>query len=270
MLIEHNLDFGAYLADPAISSHRIKAILRSPLHYLRNVAPKKSAATEIGTAFHLAATDSAAFLRGYVRYGGDRRSKDFKDFKALNTNKKILSEDEYGLVIGMVESVSAHPVARQYLVDGESEVSLFWNEDGVACKARIDLLRPNAIIELKTTRDPAPVAFARQAYNLGYFTQAAWYRHAVQSTVGGAPLPVVIIAVESVPPYDCVVYTLPECALDAAWSECELALKIYRDCVATNRWPGISSVPLELNLPPWAYREDDSTVLSIGGEEIAI
>lgn len=57
--------------------------------------------------------------------------------------------------------VHADPVYSKLLSDGLAEVSIFWTEDGVRYKARLDWLRATAIVDLKTFARVSPRGLLR-------------------------------------------------------------------------------------------------------------
>lgn len=161
-----------------------------------------------------------------------------------------VSPGDIARVDAMAESILAHPIARDLLEsEGERELSVFADIDGVPVRARLDALTNGVGIDLKTTRKRADAeGFARDASDLGYHVQAAWYRNAMAAV--GSPLSrFLFIVVEKEPPYLVGVNELDiifEQMGDAAAAE---ARRRYRHGIETGEWPGYSN-EIELAAPP--------------------
>jgi exodeoxyribonuclease VIII len=62
----------------------------------------------------------------------------------------------------------------------------------------------------------------------------------------------VFIAVETEPPYLVAVYVASETMTSRGRIEYQTDLDTFRECLASDTWPGYSSSPLTLDLPKWA------------------
>jgi hypothetical protein len=102
-------------------------------------------------------------------------------YGATHAGKKFLPQrlmDKIELAAAMIEK---HPALGKAFSGGAAQVSIFWNDEetGVPCKARLDYLKPKAIVDLKTFSNPfkRPVSRAiDQAFaNYRYFIQATHY-----------------------------------------------------------------------------------------------
>lgn len=91
--------------------------------------------------------------------------------------------DKIELAAAMIEK---HPDLSKAFMGGMPEVSVFWTCPiiGVNCKARIDYLKPKAVIDLKTLANlqgkPLPIAVAREFGARRYFVQGAFYAEAAK------------------------------------------------------------------------------------------
>lgn len=164
---------------------------------------------------------------------------------------------------GMAAAVMAHPAlgtARKQ----RTEVSVYWTErDGVVpCKARIDMLADipgfgPVAIDLKTTCDASPRELERGILKYGYHRQAAWYLRGLR-TVGIDVRAFVFVAVEKAAPHVVTAYTVAEDALERARRDIEGHIDVFAACATRGQWPGYTSSPIvELDLPAWAYKEED-------------
>ena len=260
------LPFNDYLALDRFNPSSAKLILRSPDHYrhYRDHPPAETPALRVGKATHaLALEGRPAFDRAFtVAPECDRRTKDGKalwaDFTAASEGRTVLTASEAELVEGMAAGILAHPLAPALLADGTPELSMLWDdpETGCPCKGRMDLARleAGAILDLKTTLDASPAAFARSVISFGYATQAAAYLSGA-AALGADVRDFIILAVEKAPPFAVGIYRLPDAALELGrrrWAE---ACALYVACLESGRWPGYPDTITELALPNWAMSE---------------
>src|SRR5690606_5815050 len=172
-------------------------------------------------------------------------------------DRTILTPDEWDQCMAMREAVAAHPIARK-LLEGEAERSAIWRDPdtGVLCKGRFDEISRSvgAITDLKTTTDASPEAFSRAIYRYGYYLQAAHYLSGAKALDLPAEF-FVFIAIEKDPPYAVAVYHVRGDAIQAGLDELRLLLELYARCEESSIWPGYPAEAVEIDLPPWAYRE---------------
>lgn len=261
-----HMAFDQYLGLPRLSASGAKLLARSPAHFWHNrthPAPE-TPALKVGKAVHaLALEGREAFAAAFtVAPECDRRTKEGKalwaDHLAASEGRTVLTATESELVEGMAAGILAHPLAPALIEGGEAEVSMIWTdpETGAPCKGRLDLARlaDGAIIDLKTTLDASPAAFARAVLNYGYATQAAAYLSGA-SALGADVTDFVIIAVEKSPPFAVGIYRMPAAALELGrrrWAE---ACRLFASCRESGQWPGYGDAIQELTLPGWAISE---------------
>ena len=261
-----DLPFPDYLAFERLSPSGAKLLARSPAHYryLRDHPPTETPALRIGKAVHaLALEGRAAFdLAFAVEPKADGRTKEGKAIKAAFAEsaegKTIITATEAELIEGMAAGILSHPLAPALIEGGTPELSMIWDdpETGAPCKGRLDLARleAGAILDLKSTLDASPAAFARAVLNYGYATQAAAYLSGA-AALGADVRDFIILAVEKVPPFAVGIYRLPDAALELGrrrWAE---ACALYVACLESGRWPGYPATIQELALPNWAMSE---------------
>lgn len=153
-------------------------------------------------------------------------------------------------VNAMAESVLAHRAARELLeAEGARELSVFTNIDGVPTRARLDALTGATGIDLKTTRKNADAdSFGREAADLSYHVQQAWYWQALASE--GVELErFLFIVVEKEPPYLVGVNELDALFRDMGNTAAEEARRRYLHGIETGEWPGYSP-DIELSCAP--------------------
>lgn len=176
----------------------------------------------------------------------------------------LVAEADLARVNGMCAAVLAHPEARQWFRGkGRSEVVGVWRDEvtGVLCKIRVDreIERASWIhMDVKTTVDASPDAFARKVGALGYHRRAAWYRRGMEA-LGREVTASVLVAVETEarfdsgrgPEHGCVAYLLDERDLTAVGGEIDRYLVTYAECLKSGVWPGYPTRFQPLSVKPW-------------------
>jgi hypothetical protein len=279
--------FDDYAADKDVNASALRAGRKSMLHMkavIDGVAKEPSPAMLLGSALHAAILEPANFgemLR--VAPDVDRRTKAGKEEYAafvasLPKNAIVLTADDYNAVRDAQLAVNASMLPN-LMGAGESEVSVYWGEQCgdkvVGCKARLDWLghlagQPDQgiIIDIKTTRDASPGAFARSAAAYGYLHQAAWYMRAAArlNATGQGPkiADYFMVAVEMEPPYAVGLYRLSSDDLRAADLDNLETLQCWAAaCEADEFWGPTGSTIRTLNVPEWVFRSANPTVSSV-------
>jgi hypothetical protein len=145
------------------------------------------------------------------------------------------------------------PTAQRLLTGAKMEVTMVWEMNGILCKARIDALKDNMIIDLKTCNDASKEQFSRDSYNFGYQTQAAWYTMGYRALTGENPSGFVFMAVEKTPPHGVAFYMFNDTT--EFEQGCEELLAIYKRCLETEVWPCYSDEIQVLELPRWSKKQ---------------
>ena len=127
-------------------------------------------------------------------------------------------------------------------VSGLGNITLKGRPDLIAKDANGDLV----VVDLKTTQDASPAAFAKDVANFKYHLQAAFYMR-----LTGAKK-FVIVAQEKELPCANRVYTLDEAALAEGNRLMDEAIALYTQCVAFDSWPTYTKDITTLSLPKWA------------------
>ena len=265
--VDNGLHFGLHDAEyreiDAVANSDLTLVKKSPAHFKAGVR-KDSAAFKIGTAGHHAILQPSLYERLYgVLPAGDGRTKAIKDAKAALIQtfgaEHVLTYAEDQMCNGMAASVFAHDVARPLIhCDGDAEVAAVWEDprSGLKCKGLLDKYPDDSdmIVDLKTTADASPKAFAKSLYSYGYHRQAAHYLRGVQ-TIGEPRTKFIFVAVEKTPPYAIGVYRISDAALQAGVDELDQLLDTYARCESTGVWPGYPEGITEITLPTWYWSD---------------
>lgn len=195
-----------------------------------------SAGMRKGTLFHEALLEPEIFSKRIVTP------------LARNTNayKAIAAEAEFGTVkpdekADLERTVAAvwnHPeVARLGLFKGgEAEKELYWQEDGLDCKCKIDYSHNDYIIEYKSTGKLAN--FIRMAENMAYYLQLGWYWRG-DSVVSGKEKKMYVVAQEQSAPFDVAVFEVPTLMLKTWFFQCMEIVRKYESGDRSGAFPTI-------------------------------
>ena len=266
MEIAYNQSDFAYRKEAGVNQSSLKKILQSPAHYQAALKFKMvpTPAMEMGTALHALTLDGEdAFNKSYVKKpeGLSLATKEGKAWKAELGRKKVLNtggkDDPWGSVQGMNESLKRlqwfNPEQPDYIK--YNEVSVYWDWNGVACKARLDrvCVEEGLVLDLKTTDSIEPDLFLKKVISLGYDFQAAYYAKAAEVAFG-KPFKFLFVAVERKAPYTVDIFEATPDMMDEAMYKCEQALRQYALCTENNSWPNREPVIRQLSYPSWYSR----------------
>lgn len=271
-----------YNAIDAVRSSELVELAKSPKHYAHRKTSPLADTPEfrIGRAVHCYVLEPHAFDQRFVCYREDKAKGEgsrtrWQNFKAEAeaTGKTILDVAEHDRAIGAATALLSHPVASQYLLGGLKEHTLTWTDKatGLRCKARIDQAARH-LTEVKTARYVDHRRFAAAVASLGYHVRLAMYLDgARQNKLKLDPDPIVL-AVESLPPFDVACYRLGPFVMDEGRAEYRRLLGLLKSCLDSNVWPGVCPDDvIDLELPVWAQREEEDVELVLpGGERMAL
>jgi len=133
---------------------------------------------------------------------------------------------------------------------------VFWidPETEVLCKCRPDWLIPGAIVDVKSTEDASAEAFMRSAYNWQYHLQAAFYMDGMAAAWDEQPEAFMFLAHEKTAPWASAYYFADGEMIEAGRVEYRKALRLYADCLSSDKWPGYAATLQPLGLPRWAKK----------------
>lgn len=252
-----------YLRDPSVNQSALKEMLKSPAHFMHYMIHGRTKevtdAMIVGKAAHCAILEPHRFSHAYaIAPDGvdDRRTKAWKEHLGAFPDKTCLTSRAGNSVTEMANAIRSKPSARALMDSaGVNEASFFWRdaETGLTCKGRADriLAGVDAIVDLKTTADCRPHAFARTIANGRYHTQAGFYLDGASAALGRKLDTFLILAYEPDPPYAACVYSLAQEAIDAGRAEYRTLLRMVRNCTDSGRWPDRSANILSIGLPAW-------------------
>ena len=244
-----------YFKLEALSASGAKLIARSPAHYKAAMEMQRTPtpAQVFGTVVHamiLEPHKSHASLFSVKELNWTTKEGKLEKERLESIGLPIISAADLDKALRMRDAVWAHSHAAELLTGCRTEVEATWigYEVKVRCKGGIDAIGSSGIVDVKTTIDASPEAFAKAIKQYGYYMQAAHYIDGVAEIEGGIA-PFTFIAVEKQPPYAVACYTLSNDSLAAGWSAMNRIAKIYSDCISTGIWPGYEGKSIELSIP---------------------
>lgn len=251
-----------YRASEGISKSLLDWIAppRTPAHYRAKVdgliPDEQTPAMRLGSMIHRAILEWDSLDYVVKPQGMNFATKEGKEWKAAQTNA-IITTDEYQTVLGMRDSVNAHPAVKRVLANARTEVSLFANgEDGVLRKARIDALPEsgNCIVDIKSCQSADPDMMAKSVAAYRYDVQAAYYLD-ICKLLGIDKSEFLFVCVEKLPPYAVAVYALDQHAIEWGRMQYQRDLATIKNCEAENHWPSFTQDITTLALPAWAQKQ---------------
>ena len=252
---------------PGVRWSHLKAMATSPKQYRHELEhPREDKpAYLIGRAIHCLVLEGAErYAETFTTYPGKaRRGKAWEDFKAtVGKGRDVLIASEAEQVGGCAAAVLSDPIAKQHLRDGLAEQTIQWTDEatGILCKCRADAVNGH-LVELKSTRNPEPDAFARDAHRFLYPGQLAFYEEGAKASGLKLGRPPALITVGTEPPHDVVVYDELGEALAAGRRLFRRLLDELAECQKTDTWPGAArGEAMTLHLPPWAIDDDEAPI----------
>ena len=264
----HRMTSEQYHADPApvasLSSSIAQIMInQSPAHaWLQHPRLNPAFKPETNSRFDLGSAAHAMLLEGdnskiVVVDADDWRTKAAKEARDTATamGKYAVLEKDYAEVMKMVFA------AKCFLKDSElgdlletglAEQTVLWEENGVWCRARPDLLdgEGDIVLDYKTTSDASPENVAKQIGRMGYDLQAEFYLRGVNAVTALVPT-FVFLFQEIEPPYACSLASLSASYQAVGRSKVNRAMHLWQTCTTTNNWPGYSNQVAFVEPKPW-------------------
>lgn len=205
--------------------------------------PEKNPVFDIGTAAHLAILEPSLLAdRVAIVDAADWRTNAAKDARDLAYRSGLvpLLLADWRLVETMATVLRSDRRAAELLEGADTEVSFYWEDGPVDCKARADVVTAGRriIADIKTATTASPAFFQRQAGNLGYDMRADWYRAGwrLASQLGEYPAYKFIVIAKD-PPHLVEVYELSEEDIETAHAINRRAVALFAECQESGEWP---------------------------------
>jgi hypothetical protein len=258
----YGMDDETYHSDPVLGGSLSSTFARLLTNHVpakaealrRNRKPTK--AMNLGKAAHATALGAGPEL---IVWEHDGRTKAGKEERAtfadvLATEAAVaVTQDERSRILGMADALAACDEVAEILDESASEVSGFWQEDGVWLRARYDILGELAW-DYKTAEDASPDGFEHAMATYGYHQQSEFYQRGLR--VLGHPAadePMRFIVQEKDAPYLVQVHTCDELAIEVARALNDRAIETYAKAKASGEWAGYPSLHAEPTGLPSRY-----------------
>lgn len=256
-----------YHSSAGLSQSGLKLYERDPELYSQGGSIEKTESMRFGSAVDARILGGEAPAKlipaTALNAQGHRKGKAYTDWAATVDNpKEWLTPNDYDRqqrgVDECCQSIrNSGLAARILLEDGENHVRIRWTDKETGLLLRCELDRVNrwnrpAIVDLKTTLDPSAKAFAKQAVNLGYHLQAAWYTEAWLHLTGES-LPFLFVAVKNKPSYFVEVHQLSEDFIAIGRRKMRDGLRRFAESSESGNWRTPTSGIVQTVEPPsWA------------------
>lgn len=243
----------------ALNFTRLKELLKCPAAYKLSLETprEETKALRLGIMAHMATLEAPRFLATYCpAIKTDKRTKEGKAaaeaFAAsLKPGQIAADPEEYDLAVNLSRKFKelAQGVGALPFVKAEYMFAVEYN--GIQFKAAIDAVSEDGYAyDLKTTESASPRDFTRSVISYKYALQAVVYRTLYEAFTGERLRGFRIIAVEKETLLGAVYEIGPELTTRALM-DFEDAMRVYKECLATDTWPGYApdpSVPLVLDV----------------------
>lgn len=251
-----------YHANKDLSKSAIDLILECPALYkawIDGVADEEDTSSlSFGGMFHKLTLEPERFNLEYAVTEHKLNTKEGKDFKREAGERAICKLKDYEVALLMAEAVRDHPQAKFLFQDYDTERPIFWERDGIACKAKPDIVsrigsdtyQARYLVDLKTTDSANPDHVRRSIAKYTYYRQAAWYLDGMEA-IGEPCDAFLFIFVEKTYPYLVTMCQLDSAALDKGRADCERAISTLKACRESGLYPCYTRNILTLSLPPW-------------------
>ena len=235
-----------------------------------------SSAMTVGSAAHAAILETNTFEDVFVTQPtagglgfGDFRTKAAREARDtwLDEHKDsvTLTDSEYATAIGMRDATKKDEFLTSLLTSpGKNELTLVWTDKGTGlkCKARLDRITTyqgwNTLIDVKTARDLDTESCKRAIAKYHYHIRMAWYADALQLLFKGKKeIRVCLMWIKNSPPYLGRVQDLEDDSLAEGRRQYKRLFKLQAEGLKNNKWPGFPDCVEPVELPSWAYGNDE-------------
>ena len=191
---------------------------------------------------------------------GAKSGKAYKEWAAGQTGVICTADqrDQFRLMVDNMLGNDA--VYALWHETTETQVSVFFELHGHKCKVRPDACTPSRWWDLKTTSHGWDRIY-RSVVDYGYDMQEALYVSGAVA-LGMDPFRMPFVFVQTVPPYGCRAFYLPEEMVANAQQRLNSVMEQVRLRRATGMYmPAEANEIVELEVPRWALKKEEEVVL---------
>jgi len=230
----------------------------------------------LGSALHcLVLEGRKVFDASYVTRPDDIKlnTKEGKAWAAEQKGKTILNGEQSAQLLGMAKALGElewFAPERQEELRKYSELSIYWDWNGVDCKARLDrvieLEDQVLVLDLKTTDSVNYKKFMDKMIYLNYMFQSAYYTKAAEVAFK-KPAQFIFVGVERDLPNTIDLFTPDQNMIEESRAQCEYALKTWKTCMLTDHWPNNPPQMHTMELPQWYHSPVPRAIMEAETEE---
>lgn len=236
-----------------LSFSSLTAFARSPLNFVhyKNRQRVETPAMRLGTLAHRMILEPTKFSETVTVWPGQRRGKDWTEYKAANEGMDIVTVPEMDTLTAILNSLKSNAAAMRIMATlTEREMMLEWPHNGVPHRGIIDGYGIGTLVDLKITNDVSERGLTRMIYERKYYVQCAMYCHAL-AYHGFDIDEAYIIAIESNAPHHVAVCRLAPHYIARGHDEWGAWLDSFRDWDGQPHH-GHGADEMEIDAPPWA------------------
>lgn len=191
---------------------------------------------------------------------GARSGKAYKEWAATQTGV-ICTAEQREQFSRMLNNMLGNEAVYELMKETtETQVSVFFELNGHKCKVRPDACTPTRWWDLKTTSHGWDRIY-RSVVDYGYDMQEALYVSGAVA-LGMDPFRMPFIFVQTVAPYGCRAFYLPEEMVANAQQRLNSVMEQVRLRRSTGMYmPAEANEIVELEVPRWALRKEEEVVL---------
>ena len=272
-----------YHNSPGISASGLKEISKCPAYYKfkkdnRTPDAEKSEILIVGSAVHTYILEPTKFRDSYlVAPTSDKRKKAWKDFVVnidpRDKEKPILRKESMDMLLGVKNSLMSgkdqygsnifNDIIHSPKTKREMALYTIDKKRGVLLRIKVDINFDGIMFDLKSTKSAKIDNFMKDAANLGYGLQGAFYLH-VAELAGKKSKGFGFIAIEKTEPY--LSSTVMLSPRDIILSDVIMNKRLdeYTYCLDKGLWYGYNGINkqkhvepmlVEAEMPNW-YRYD--------------
>lgn len=276
--IHPEMPLADYFADPAPSP--FGSLNQSGIPYIRNRSPAHFAirspalierygldpAADLDTReVHLGRiVHRLALRRGEdfdIHDFSDWRTKEAREAKAesLKAGRSCMLGKDYPDAQRQADELRRHLDEMFFGEEWLPEVAILWEEQTpfgpVQCRSLVDAYCPTLshAADIKATTDASADGIARNMPNKGYDIQNAFVSRGLCRLTECDPqrFQFTTLFGESKPPHGTQGFALSEAWRTSAWDECQIALRLFAQCIERDAFPGYTRHPRTLTPPAW-------------------
>jgi hypothetical protein len=176
----------------------------------------------------------------------DFRSREAKAWRDMQ-DRQIVKPADMEIIHAMVDAQRRSPQCAHAFINGEPEMSIFWQdkESGIWCKSRPDWLANDIekefCIEYKTAANIAPRELSFDAFKYGYHMQASMLLDGLEIVTGKKPLGIAHVVQMKEAPYLAELRVFSKEQIAFGRMQYKHALHIFTRCLAAHEWPGYTT-----------------------------